>query len=99
MAAAEVESEYERNTGLAILRRFADLDPGEFPAVLVMGHGPFCWGASAPDAAHTAVILEELARMAFYCLTLNPAAPPLSPAQRDKHFLRKHGPAATYGQG
>jgi len=98
MAAAEMESDYERNTGLAILRRFADLDPGEIAAVLVAGHGPFCWGASATDAAHTAVILEELARMAYYCLTLNPAAAPLSAAQRDKHFLRKHGPAATYGQ-
>jgi L-ribulose-5-phosphate 4-epimerase len=98
MEAGEIVSDYERNTGCAIARRFADLDPAERPAVLVAGHGPFCWGASPADAAHNAVIVEELAQTAYYTLALNPAAEPLCAAQRDKHFLRKHGSGAYYGQ-
>jgi len=98
LAAADIEGDYERNTGEAILRRFAGLDPAEFSAVLVHGHGPFVWGRSASAAAHTAVILEELARMAAETLAINPAATPISEAQRDLHFLRKHGPNARYGQ-
>src|SRR3990172_7665315 len=64
--AAEIETDYERNTGLAIVRRFASLDPNERPGVLVAGHGPFSWGLTAAEAAHTAVIMEELAQMAYY---------------------------------
>jgi L-ribulose-5-phosphate 4-epimerase len=98
LAAGEIEDDYEWNTGQAIVRRFAALDAAEFPAVLVAGHGPFCWGKSADEAAHNAVILEELARTAWLTLDLNPAAGPLNAVQRDKHFLRKHGPGAYYGQ-
>jgi L-ribulose-5-phosphate 4-epimerase len=95
---AEIEGDYEANIGRAIVRRFEALDPVEFPAVLVHGHGPFVWGDSAAGAAHMAVILEELARMAAATLAINPAAPPIGDAQRDRHFLRKHGPRASYGQ-
>jgi L-ribulose-5-phosphate 4-epimerase len=98
MASVEIEGDYEANTGQAIVRRFADLDAGEFPAVLVAGHGPFCWGASAQEAAHHAAILEEIAHTAWVTLSLNAAASPLGNVQRDKHFLRKHGAGAYYGQ-
>ena len=94
----EIEEEYERNTGNVIVRRFADLDPTEFPSVLVSGHGPFSWGPSAREAAHTAVVLEEIARIALYTVRLNPKAAPISSTLLDKHFCRKHGPQAYYGQ-
>jgi L-ribulose-5-phosphate 4-epimerase len=96
--ADEVESEYERNTGEAIVRRFAGMDPLHTPAVLVAGHAPFCWGETPRAAAHAAVMLEQVAWLAFESLAINPAATPLSDVLRDKHFLRKHGPAAYYGQ-
>ena len=67
-------------------------------AVLVASHGPFCWGPSALEAVHTAVILEEIARMAYLTVVLNHAAEPLATPLVDKHFFRKHGPTATYGQ-
>jgi L-ribulose-5-phosphate 4-epimerase len=95
----EIHSAYELNTGKAIVRRFASLDPGEFPAVLVAGHGPFCWGRTAHDAAHTAVVLEAIAEMAYLSMTLNQALGPLDSTLLDKHFLRKHGAKAYYGQG
>ena len=98
MDPAEIVSDYERNTGHAIVRRFAELDPAEAPGVLVAGHGPFCWGATAEEAAHHAVILEDIAQMAYSSVTLNAAAGPLHPTHVDKHFLRKHGAAAYYGQ-
>jgi L-ribulose-5-phosphate 4-epimerase len=98
MPRQEIEDDYERNTGIAIVRRFAGLDPADAPAALVSGHGPFSWGKTAADAAHNAVILEELARMALYTLTINPAAGPLPAHHLDKHFLRKHGAGAYYGQ-
>lgn len=98
MEPAEVQSEYEWNTGQAIVRRFADLDPMAVPAVLVAGHGPFCWGASAGGAAHTAVIVEEIARMAYLTLAINPEVRSISDYLRDRHFFRKHGAAAYYGQ-
>ncbi|MGO9096294.1 MAG: L-ribulose-5-phosphate 4-epimerase [Bryobacteraceae bacterium] len=98
LEAAQIEGAYEENTGLAIVERFRGLDPAAMQAALVAGHGPFCWGKSAADAAHNAVLLEEVARMAWLALALNPAASPISPALLDKHFLRKHGPGATYGQ-
>jgi L-ribulose-5-phosphate 4-epimerase len=98
MDPAEIESDYEGNTGHAIVRRFAELDPAEAPGVLVAGHGPFCWGATVRKAAHHAVILEYVAQMAYMSVTLNAAAGPLHPAHVDKHFLRKHGAAAYYGQ-
>jgi L-ribulose-5-phosphate 4-epimerase len=98
MTDEEIRSAYEANTGLAIARRMAGLDPVELPAVLVRGHGPFCWGASAREAAHLAVVLEEVACTAWHTIALNPGAEPIAPALRDKHFLRKHGPGAYYGQ-
>ncbi len=94
----EIECDYERNTGSVIVRRFGNLDPVAVPAVLVHGHGPFCWGPTVDAAAHLAVILEEIARTAYYTATLNQTAAPISQALHDKHFLRKHGPAAYYGQ-
>jgi L-ribulose-5-phosphate 4-epimerase len=94
----EIHRDYEVNTGRLIARRFASLDPERAPGVLVPGHGPFTWGQDAAAAAHMAVILEELARMAYLTLTLEPSAGPLGQALHDKHFLRKHGPAAYYGQ-
>ena len=95
---AEIESEYEANTGVAIVRLMADRDPLGCPAALVAGHGPFTWGESAGAAAYMAAILEELAAMALQTLAINPAALPISEALRDKHYFRKHGPKAYYGQ-
>lgn len=94
----EIETAYERHTGEVIVQRFARLDPDRVPAVLVRGHGPFCWGATSRDAARTAVIVEELARLAYYTLTIDPEASPIGAALRDKHYRRKHGPGAYYGQ-
>lgn len=98
MTPDEIRSEYERNTGLVIIERFRELNPLETPAVLVAGHAPFCWGASVEDAAHTAAVVEEVAHMAFLTLTINADAESLSDFLRDKHYLRKHGAAAYYGQ-
>ena len=98
LTAAEIESDYEANTGVAIIRRMKGCDPLSCPAMLVAGHAPFCWGKTVSEAAHAAVILEELAALAFQTLHINPDARPISDALRDKHHFRKHGPAATYGQ-
>jgi L-ribulose-5-phosphate 4-epimerase len=98
LTSEEIGSSYEWNTGVVIVRRFAGLDPAEFPAVLVRGHAPFCWGWTPADAAHHAGILEQVAAMATETLVLNPGATGISTALRDKHFLRKHGPGAYYGQ-
>jgi L-ribulose-5-phosphate 4-epimerase len=95
---AEIESNYEANTGVAIIRLMEGRDPLGCPAALVAGHAPFCWGESVTEAAHTAVIVEELAAMASETLAINPAAAPISHALRDKHHFRKHGPKAYYGQ-
>jgi L-ribulose-5-phosphate 4-epimerase len=98
MEAGDIESEYEWNTGQAIIRRLAGIDPLLTPAVLVSGHAPFCWGASVTEAAHTAVVVEEIAHMAYLTVTIRADAESLSDALRDKHFLRKHGSDAYYGQ-
>jgi len=98
LTAEEIAGNYELNTGTAILRRMEGLDPLGCPACLVAGHAPFCWGKSVRDAVHTAVIVEELAAMAWMTLTINPDAQPISRHLRDKHHFRKHGPTATYGQ-
>ena len=95
----EIDSGYEANTGAAIIRRMEGRDPLACPAVLVANHAPFCWGATVSDAAHNAVIVEELAAMAWQTLTINPQASPISEALLNKHHFRKHGPKATYGQG
>jgi L-ribulose-5-phosphate 4-epimerase len=98
MTAAEIASAYETNTGQVIVRRMKHLDPREVPAVLVACHGPFCWGASPAEAAQIAAVLEEVARMAYYTTTLNPGIGPIDDALLEKHFFRKHGPGAYYGQ-
>jgi L-ribulose-5-phosphate 4-epimerase len=98
MVPDEIKSEYELNTGHAIIRRFAHMSPLETPAVLVAGHAPFCWGQTPAEAAHMAVIIEELAHLAFITLTINADAAALSDSLRDKHFFRKHGTTAYYGQ-
>jgi L-ribulose-5-phosphate 4-epimerase len=94
----EIKTDYEANTGHAIVRRMKRLDPLETPAVLVANHAPFCWGKDAAEAAHIAVILEEIAALALQTLTVNPKARPISRALHDKHFYRKHGSGAYYGQ-
>jgi L-ribulose-5-phosphate 4-epimerase len=94
----EIQGDYEANTGHAIVKRFKKTDPLAMPAVLVAGHGPFTWGRTASEAAHNSVLLEELAAMSLNTLALNPAAQPISQALLDRHFLRKHGPKAYYGQ-
>jgi len=98
MTTAEIRRGYEVNTGRVIVRRFARLDPARVSAVLVRGHGPFSWGDSAADAVRAAFVLEELAHLAWCTIALNPAARAIGTALHEKHFLRKHGPAAYYGQ-
>ncbi len=94
----EIDDDYELETGVAICRTFGKLDPNSIPAVLVAGHAPFCWGANAAEAAHHAVILEYVARMASHTLSINAQSRPLDHHLHDKHFLRKHGRNAYYGQ-
>ena len=98
LTADEVSTDYVLNTGHAIARRFKDLDPLAVPAVLVAGHAPFCWGTSPADAAHNAVVLEAVARMAYYTVTLNAACPGVPQHLLDRHYFRKHGAGKTYGQ-
>jgi L-ribulose-5-phosphate 4-epimerase len=98
MAPEEIKSEYELNTGNAIIRRFQGLNALETPAVLVAGHAPFTWGPTPEHAAHMAVIVEELAHLAYLTFAINHDAAALSDPLRDKHFLRKHGDTAYYGQ-
>ena len=94
----EVEGAYERSTGFVIVERFVRLDPHDMPAVLVANHGPFTWGANAAAAVENSVVLEEVACMAAGTLQLNPSAGAIPVLLQDKHFLRKHGPGAYYGQ-
>jgi L-ribulose-5-phosphate 4-epimerase len=95
---SEIKGDYVLNTGKAIVRRFSNLDPMAVPGVLVAGHAPFTWGKSPMEAAHNAVILETVARMAFYTATLCPSGTGVSQALLDRHYLRKHGANSTYGQ-
>jgi L-ribulose-5-phosphate 4-epimerase len=95
---SEIASEYEKNTGEAIVRAFEKLDSAAIPAVLVANHAPFAWGPDPAAAAHNAVILEAVARMAYFTLAINHESEPLTGSLRDKHYLRKHGSGAYYGQ-
>jgi L-ribulose-5-phosphate 4-epimerase len=93
----EIEGEYEVNTGKIIIERLSDTDPLAIPSVLVNCHGPFCWGTDADDAVYNAVSLEEIARIAFYTVLLGKSEP-VKQALLVKHFKRKHGEGAYYGQ-
>jgi L-ribulose-5-phosphate 4-epimerase len=93
-----IAGRYVHETGVAIVKRFHGIDPLAVPAVLVAGHAPFCWGKDALDAAHNAVILEAVAKMAYRTLTLRSSAEGVSQALLDRHYFRKHGASATYGQ-
>jgi L-ribulose-5-phosphate 4-epimerase len=94
----ETRNEYEANTGRVIMETFGKLDPMHHPAVLVAGHGPFTWGADAAEAVHNAEVLEYIARLASETLRINPQVKAVPSVLLDKHFLRKHGADAYYGQ-
>jgi L-ribulose-5-phosphate 4-epimerase len=98
LSAAQIRKDYERSTGLAIVRCLAKRDPLHTPGALVAGHAPFCWGKSPADAAHNAVIVEEVAAMALNTISANPHARAISKELYQKHFSRKHGSSAYYGQ-
>ena len=98
MTKAEIEGEYEKETGLVIKETFQGKDPDAIPAVLVHSHGPFAWGTDPMDAVHNAVVLEEVAFMNFHTLMLEPTIPAMQQELLDKHYLRKHGANAYYGQ-
>ncbi len=97
MTKEEIENEYELNTGKVIVERFQELDPEQIPGALVNNHGPFSWGKDADNAVHNAVVMEEVAKMTFRSLQLNPKTE-MDQVLIDKHFLRKHGKDAYYGQ-
>jgi L-ribulose-5-phosphate 4-epimerase len=100
MTPEEIRGEYEHSTGIVITRRFSELnyDAAQMPAVLVKNHGPFAWGGDALEAVHNAVVLEEVAMMAIQTELLNASVPPMPQELLDKHYLRKHGENAYYGQ-
>ena len=98
LTAAEIHDNYEKNTGLVIVETFKDRDPLHVPGILCANHGPFTWGKDAIMAVHNAVVLEEVAKMAYQTEMLSADVQPATTELQDKHFLRKHGPKATYGQ-
>lgn len=99
MTEEEIQGEYEKETGNVIIETFQGVDPMTIQAVLVYSHGPFTWGKDPVEAVHNAVVLEEVAFMDWHALVLNPAQGPMQQALLNKHYLRKHGPGAYYGQG
>jgi L-ribulose-5-phosphate 4-epimerase len=100
LSEAQTAGQYEAETGLAIVARFREgsINPGNMPGVLVAHHGPFAWGADARAAVHNAAVLELVARMAMLSLQIDAALPPMPQHLLDRHFFRKHGPGAYYGQ-
>ena len=98
MTPAEIAGAYELETGKVIVETFSGKNPEDIPAVLVHSHGPFTWGTDAMNAVHNAVVLEELCFMAWHCLQMEPHLPPMQQELLDKHYLRKHGANAYYGQ-
>jgi len=98
MTAEEIAGEYEKNTGLVIAETFAGLDPAEIPGALVRSHGPFVWGSDALEAVHNAVVMEEVAFTDWHALSLSPEAGEIGKELLDRHYLRKHGRNAYYGQ-
>jgi L-ribulose-5-phosphate 4-epimerase len=99
LRADEIREDYEHHTGRVIIEAFRKRDPLQCPAVVGANHGPFAWGADVPEAVHNAVVLEYVIRLAGETLRVRPNARPMPQALLDKHFLRKHGPGAYYGQG
>jgi len=99
MTAEEIEGDYELNTGKAIVQRFEGIDPMQMPAVLVANHGPFTWGPDANKAIENAVVLEQVADIALGTISINPAQTAIAKVLLDRHFLRRHGDGAYYGQG
>lgn len=98
MTEKEIKGEYEKETGTVIIESFEGIDPLSIPAVLVKSHGPFTWGRTAAEAVHNAVVLEEAAFMNYHAMTLNPDISVMQQELLDKHYLRKHGANAYYGQ-
>lgn len=98
MTDEEIRAEYEKETGNVIIETFQGINPMTIPAVLVYSHGPFAWGKDAMDAVHNAIVLEEVAFMNWHAMMLNPGLGPMQQTLLDKHYLRKHGPGAYYGQ-
>ena len=98
MTPSEISREYEANTGTVIIERFKELDEGTIPAALVYSHGPFIWGKDALNATHNAAFLEEVAFIAWHDIILEPDIVPMQQELLDKHYLRKHGKDAYYGQ-
>ncbi|MCI5739851.1 MAG: L-ribulose-5-phosphate 4-epimerase [Ruminococcus sp.] len=98
MTADEIGGKYELETGNVIVETFKDKQPNDIPAVLVHSHGPFTWGTDPKNAVHNAVVLEEVAFMAWHALQMRPDLPPMQQELLDKHYLRKHGANAYYGQ-
>lgn len=98
MTASEIQGEYEKETGNVIVEAFKNLDPMQIPGVLVHSHGPFSWGKDAMNAVHNAVVMEEVAKMTYRSLVLSPDKSSMDQVLLDKHFLRKHGKNAYYGQ-
>ena len=95
---AEVQDEYELNTGRVIVETLGEVEPLHTPGVVVYQHGPFAWGKDAHDAVHNAVVMEEVAKMAWIARGINPALSAIDSYLMNKHFMRKHGPNAYYGQ-
>lgn len=99
MTKEEIEKDYEKNTGKVIVEEFKDKNPLYILGVLVNNHGPFAWGKDSKESVHNAVVLEEIAMMAYHTVSLNNSITSIDDSLLDKHFLRKHGPKAYYGQG
>ena len=98
MTEGEIRGEYEKETGKVIIETFADRDPAAIPGVLVYSHGPFAWGTDAMNAVHNAVVMEEVAFMGWHAMQMAPGLQPMQQVLLDKHYLRKHGKNAYYGQ-
>ena len=99
MTDEEIRGAYEKETGTVIIEAFRDKDPEAIPGVVVYSHGPFAWGTDAMNAVHNAVVMEEVAFMNWHAMVLNPALTTMQQTLLDKHYLRKHGANAYYGQG
>ena len=99
MTDEEINGEYEKETGKVIVETFAGKSAKDVPGVLVHSHGPFAWGTDALNAVHNAVVMEEVAFMDYHAMTLNPSVPSMQSTLLNKHYLRKHGANAYYGQG